>query len=123
MVYLLKEERYQAWFANNKKGTTIKGVPRQELVGIKIPLPPLPEQQEIARILRAVDERIQAEEAYARALDDLFKSLLSELMTGRLRVAPDSATETEPVGTGQPGVGARYRLAPTTSTTEETKGG
>ena len=53
---------------------------------MKIPLPPLPEQREIARILQAVDRRIQAEEAYARALGDLFQSLLHELMSGRRRV-------------------------------------
>ncbi|GIV84773.1 MAG: hypothetical protein KatS3mg052_1780 [Candidatus Roseilinea sp.] len=51
-----------------------------------IPLPPLPEQQEIARILQAVDRRIEAEEAYARAAQELFRSLLRELMSGRRRL-------------------------------------
>lgn len=67
-------------------GTTFKSVNRNVLENIRIPLPPLPEQQEIARILQAVDKRIQAEEAYVRALNDLFKTLLNELMTGRIRV-------------------------------------
>lgn len=58
--------------------TRVKSVP--------IPLPPLSEQQEIARILQAVDRRIQAEEAYARALGELFRALLGELMSGRRRV-------------------------------------
>lgn len=51
-----------------------------------IPLSPLPEQQEIARILQTVDRRIQAEEAYARALEALFKTLLYDLMTARRRL-------------------------------------
>ena len=51
-----------------------------------LPLPPLPEQQEIARILRAVDDKIAAEERRKAALETLFKSLLAQLMTGRLRV-------------------------------------
>lgn len=51
-----------------------------------IPLPPLSEQREIARILQAVDRRIEAEEAYVRALETLFKSLLHELMTARRRL-------------------------------------
>jgi hypothetical protein len=33
-----------------------------------------------------VDRRIHAEEAYACALDDLFETLLHELMSGRKRV-------------------------------------
>jgi len=49
------------------------------------PLPPLPEQREIARILAAVDAKIAAEEARREALDALFRSLLHHLMTGRIR--------------------------------------
>lgn len=64
---------------------------------ILIPLPPLAEQQEIARILQAVDRRIAAEEAKSGALQELFKTLLRELMTGRRRVV----------------VGAQRRCAPT----------
>lgn len=70
--------------AGNK--TTIPNLSQSRLSSFFIPLPPLAEQREIARILQAVDRRIQAEEAYARALDDLFKTLLHELMTGRRRV-------------------------------------
>ncbi len=51
-----------------------------------IPLPPLPEQQEIARILQAVDAKIAAEEGRREALAGLFKSLLAELMSGRRRI-------------------------------------
>lgn len=53
---------------------------------IPIPLPPLPEQREIARILRTVDQRIEAEEASVRALETLFKTLLHELMTAKRRL-------------------------------------
>ena len=51
-----------------------------------IPLPPLPEQQKIASILSVIDEKIQAEENKKKALEDLFKSMLHNLMTGRIRV-------------------------------------
>ena len=70
--------------AGNK--TTIPNLSQSRLSSFLIPLPPLAEQQEIARILQAVDQRIQAEETYARALGDLFQSLLHELMSGRRRV-------------------------------------
>ncbi len=51
-----------------------------------IPLPPLSEQREIARILQAVDKKLQAEEARKQALETLFKTLLHNLMTGKIRV-------------------------------------
>lgn len=51
-----------------------------------IPLPPLPEQQEIARMLQAVDARIEAEEKKKAALEALFKTLLHHLMTAKIRL-------------------------------------
>jgi len=63
---------------------------------IPIPLPPLPEQQRIAEMLAAVDEKIQAEEQRKAALQSLFRSMLHHLMTGKVRV------------------GAQHHSAPTT---------
>ncbi|MEJ5251083.1 MAG: restriction endonuclease subunit S [Armatimonadota bacterium] len=56
------------------------------LSSANIPLPPFPEQQEITRILRSVDEKIRAEEAYRDALDGLFKTLLHQLMSAQIRL-------------------------------------
>jgi type I restriction enzyme S subunit len=47
---------------------------------------PLSEQQKIASILSAVDEKIQAEENKKKALEGLFKSMLYNLMTAKIRV-------------------------------------
>jgi type I restriction enzyme S subunit len=52
-----------------------------------LPLPPLDEQREIARMLQAVDAKIAAEQTRCAALEDLFKTLLHELMSGRRRVS------------------------------------
>lgn len=41
------------------QGSTIKGILREDLQKISIPLPPLPEQQKIAEILSSVDKRIE----------------------------------------------------------------
>lgn len=51
-----------------------------------IPLPSLPEQQRIASILSAIDEKIQAEEQKEEALKETFNSLLKNLMTAKIRV-------------------------------------
>jgi type I restriction enzyme S subunit len=61
-------------------------LPRHVLENLKIPLPPLPIQQKIASILSAIDQKIQAEENEKKALEDLFKSLLHNLMTAKIRV-------------------------------------
>lgn len=53
---------------------------------VLIPVPPLPEQRQIAAHLAAADAKLAAEEARRAALDGLFKSLLHHLMTGKLRL-------------------------------------
>ena len=53
---------------------------------IPIPLPPLPEQREIAAQLAAVDAKLAAEESRRAALAALFQSLLHYLMTGKVRL-------------------------------------
>jgi len=50
-----------------------------------IPLSPLDEQQKIANILTTIDQKIQAEEKKKVALRSLFKTLLHQLMTGKIR--------------------------------------
>jgi len=70
-------------------GTTIPHVNKEVFCNLPIPLPPLAEQQEIARVLRVVDRRIEAEEAYGRALEALFRTLLHELMTAKRRLPAD----------------------------------
>jgi type I restriction enzyme S subunit len=58
----------------------------RQLQSAFIPLPPLPEQRKIARMLQAVDAKIAAEERRRAALEELFKTLLHALMSGRIRV-------------------------------------
>ncbi len=65
------------------KGNTLN---KTKLLNLPIPLPPLHEQRQIARILQAVDRRIEAEENRKQALEDLFRSLLHNLMTAKIRL-------------------------------------
>jgi type I restriction enzyme S subunit len=66
--------------------TTIPNLSQSRLSAFPVPLPPLVEQQEITSILSAVDRKIGAEENRKRALEALFKTLLHNLMTGKIRV-------------------------------------
>jgi Restriction endonuclease S subunits len=65
------------------KGNTLN---TSKLNKIPIPLPPLEEQQKIANILTTIDQKIQAEEKKKQALQNLFKTLLQQLITGKIRV-------------------------------------
>lgn len=64
-----------------------------------VPVPSANEQRLIAEALGAVDAKLAAESDRAAALDGLFKSLLENLMTGRLR-APEAEAAVAAAGVG-----------------------
>jgi type I restriction enzyme S subunit len=66
-------------------GIGIPIINKSNFGNFKIPLPPPSIQQKIASTLSAVDKKIEAEENKKKALDELFKTLLHNLMTGKLR--------------------------------------
>ncbi|MEM3374560.1 MAG: restriction endonuclease subunit S, partial [Candidatus Woesearchaeota archaeon] len=65
------------------KGNTLN---KSKLNKILIPLPPLQEQEKIASILSVIDENIEVYERKKKTLDELFRSMLQNLMTGKIRV-------------------------------------
>jgi type I restriction enzyme S subunit len=73
-------------YVNSANRTTIPNLSAQRLKSFFIHLPSLEEQQKIAQILQSIDQRIEKEEKYKNALQNLFKSLLHNLMTGKIRV-------------------------------------
>jgi len=66
--------------------TTLPSLQKADLINYSLPLPPLPIQQKIASILSAIDAKIEAEENKKKSLEDLFKTLLHNLMTAKIRV-------------------------------------
>jgi len=79
------------WFTYADISQYVSGTTRQKLTlstlkSFPISLPPLDEQQKIANILTTIDQKIQAEENKKEALQNLFKTLLQQLMTGKIRV-------------------------------------
>lgn len=57
-----------------------------ELKRWPVPLPPLPEQKEIAAFLSTADRKIEAEEQRKALLQEFFKTMIQKLMTGQIRV-------------------------------------
>ena len=83
-AYLLKHNAQRLTMQNIQ--STQKNVNKGIVENFRIPLPPRSIQQKIASILSAIDEKIEAEENVKKALDDLFNTLLHDLMTAKIRV-------------------------------------
>jgi type I restriction enzyme S subunit len=87
LAFYLKQPSIRQELAGKMEGSTGRQrLPKMAVQQLLIPLPPLDEQREIARILQAVDAKIPAEQARREALEGLFKTLLQELMSGKRRV-------------------------------------
>jgi len=69
-----------------QRGASYPSVKDSDVKNQEIPLPPLHIQRKITEILAAVDEKIETEENKKKALGELFKTLLNNLMTARIRV-------------------------------------
>jgi type I restriction enzyme S subunit len=82
LLYMLNFMDISVFISGTTRGKLTQGV----LKNLLIPLPPLSEQREIARMLQAVDAKIAAEQARRAAQEELFKTLLHALMSGRIRV-------------------------------------
>ena len=67
-----------------KAGTTVQSIELKWLKAFEIPLPALPEQQRIAAILTAADERLTAEREWLRKLEDIKRGLMDDLLTNRV---------------------------------------
>ncbi len=86
-VLAFLQRRYEDLRRAGREGGSTKGaLTCGFLKSYSLPLPPLEEQQEIAHMLGTIDEKIAVEESRKQSLDILFKSLLHDLMTGKVRV-------------------------------------
>ena len=94
LLYAVSRDQFVESVSRHQRGSSYPAVTDADVLRERIPLPPLPEQQAIADILRAVDRRIEAEENRKRALEELFNSLLHHLMTGKVRVKDIAAAVT-----------------------------
>jgi len=97
LVYFLASEIGQEQILIRTTKTSQPKLALARIRQIPIPYPSAGEQQEIARILKVVDKKLQAEEARKQGLEELFKTLLHNLMTGKIRVKDLNLYNTEEV--------------------------
>lgn len=83
--YLLGEQA-RRYFRSQRDRSAQSHLNSRQLGNVCIPVPPLHEQRQVADILEVVDRKIEAEIAKGQVLSELFKALLHNLMTGRMRV-------------------------------------
>ena len=81
IALVLKFAPVVSWFEENKRGTTIKGVSRNDVLRLMVPFPGFPEQRGIAGVLRTVQGAKEACERVLAATRQLKQSLLHHLFT------------------------------------------
>jgi len=102
-MYKAKDNRvdidYILYFFKSKRGKHLLGLAspggagrnktlgQKEFAELKIPLPPLKEQQKIAEILTTWDDAISKQEALIEAKEQLKKGLMQKLLSGEVRFA------------------------------------
>ncbi|MBA7599486.1 hypothetical protein ES703_06520 [subsurface metagenome] len=86
LFYAVSDDRFVQRVTGHQRGSNYPAVTDRNVLNELIPLPPLQAQRQIAGILSNLDSKIEAEENKKRALEALFKTLLSNLMTGKIRV-------------------------------------
>jgi len=84
LFYLLKTK--EKYLKDQTKGTGIPHVDGTILRNLVIPLPPSEEQQKIAEILSAIDEKLETLRQEKVKLERIKQWFMEELLTGRIRV-------------------------------------
>jgi len=82
--YYLSTRPGQAQVMGSQFGTTRQGLNYGNVRAFRIPIPSLEEQREISDALLACDSKISALQKEDALLDELFRAMLEELMSGRL---------------------------------------
>jgi len=95
LFFCLQSDGSQKEIINNTAQSTMKFIGTQNIGRVKVPLPSIREQQKIANILSNIDKKLAQEELRKQTLQALFKTMLNQLMIGRIRVK-DLEVEVQP---------------------------
>ena len=68
------------------RGASQVNISATRLRTFQIPLPPLPEQREIAEILQTIDQKIEIEKKKKELYEELFKTMLNKIMNQEIDV-------------------------------------
>ena len=86
IYFFLMSERAKSYFIHELTGTTIANLSLKSIRSTPVTLPPLPEQKQITSILDSISTQIEKVENKLASLNALKKSLMQDLLSGRVRV-------------------------------------
>ena len=86
LFYVLSSEVVQKIVKKVMSSTAIPMLSQQQIKNFSIPFPPIKDQQNIAEILLGVDKTIEEIQSKISQIDLLKKSLMQDLLTGKVRV-------------------------------------
>lgn len=87
LKYLMNQYREEGVFLKlSRRAVNQANYNRNEISVLPIPVPPINEQVEIANLISTVENKINYHKTKKLLLNELFKTLLNELMTGKRRV-------------------------------------
>jgi type I restriction enzyme S subunit len=86
LINLLHTPQFLNFATSTMTGTNHPRTSWESLKIFKLPLPPLPEQQEIAEILQTIDQKIEIEKKKKELYEELFRTMLNKLMNGEIKV-------------------------------------
>ncbi|MBT9144973.1 MAG: hypothetical protein DDT42_00834 [candidate division WS2 bacterium] len=86
IIYSLNNPSILKKVSRYSSGATRQRISRTNLEQIPLPLPPLPEQQNIAEILSTVDQKIELLKSKKEKYEKIKKGLMEDLLTGKRRV-------------------------------------
>jgi type I restriction enzyme S subunit len=84
LYYALENVRNKLWKYTDL--SVHRHITTSEAKKILIPLPPLPEQQEIAEILQTIDQKIEIEKKKKELYEELFKTILNKIMNQEIDI-------------------------------------
>jgi type I restriction enzyme S subunit len=87
LYYVMNRNRYYLAFDNGVSQTNLR---KDEVLDCPIQLPPLQEQQKIAKMLSTVDDKIEVLTEGKINYQELKKGLMQQLLTGKVRVKLNS---------------------------------
>jgi type I restriction enzyme S subunit len=86
LINLLHTSQFLNFATSTMTGTNHPRTSWDSLKNFKIPLPPLPEQQEIAEILQTIDQKIEIEKRKKELYEELFKTMLNKIMNQEIDI-------------------------------------
>ena len=91
LLYALQTKDVRHQFSSYANGVTRFSLRKDDILRVEIPLPPLPEQRAIARILGALDDKIELNRRMIETAERMARTTFESWFRGQCSVSPNMA--------------------------------